>query len=293
MKIITTKFSFSSILSLFLAGILFISCSSDSTEMDKDPVAEDILSVQTQIEIDYINQGIDDMIETTAIELNNSTIAFKEINTKNMLSIRFLPECATISTNLKGLNLHVTIDFGDACTTLKDDVVSGKIIAEITYNESQKIAIIKQSFDDFYFNSKKIDGTIDRKLVLKNSSGNPEVEITRDIIINWPDATQVFVQENSKRECIAGNETYGWLDNVYLITGSRTITNENGKTRTATILSPLKKDMTCKFVESGIIKFENNYTISLDYGDGTCDDLAIATINGKEYPIQLKKNWLK
>jgi hypothetical protein len=293
MKIITTKFSFSSILSLFLAGILLTSCSSDSTEMDKDPVAEDILTVQTQIEIDYINQGIDDMIETTAIELNNSKNSFKEINTKNMLSIRYLPECATISTNLNGSILNVTIDFGDACTTLKEDVVSGKIIAEITYNDSQKIAIIKQSFDNFYFNSKKIDGTIDRKLIIKNSIGNPEVEITRDITINWPDASESMVKENSKRECIEGNETYGWLDNVYLITGSRTVTNGSEKTRTATILSPLKKDMTCKFVESGIVKFENNFTITLDYGDGTCDDLAIATINGKDYPIQLKKNWVK
>ena len=148
MKIITTKFSFSSILSLFLAGILFTSCSSDSSEMDKDPIAEDILSVQTQIEIDYINQGIDDMIETTTIELNNSKNSFKEINTKNMLSIRYLPECATISTNLNGSNLDVTIDFGDACTTIKEDVVSGKIIAKITYNDSQKIAIIQQSFDN-------------------------------------------------------------------------------------------------------------------------------------------------
>ncbi len=260
--------------------------------MDKDPVAEDILSVQNQIEIDYINQGIDDMIETTALELNNSANSYKEINTKNMLSIRFLPECATISTNLKGINLYVTIDFGQACTTLKDDVVSGKIIAEVTYNDTQKIAIIKQTFDDFYFNSKKIDGTIDKKLVLKNSNGNPEAQITRDITINSSDS-QISVIENSTRECIAGNETYSWLDNVYSITGSRKITDENGKIRTATILSPLKKDMTCKFVESGIIKFENNYTITLNYGDGACDDLAIATINGKDYEIQLKKNWLK
>lgn len=291
MKIIKTKFSFSSIFILFLSLILITSCSSDTTDMDNDPVAEDILSVLTQIEIDDINQGIDDMIETTAIELNNSNKAFKEINTKNMLSIRFLPECASISFEMKGLNQMVTIDFGAACTTLKDDIVSGKIIAEVSYNNYEKIAVIEQSFDNFYINSKKIEGTINRTLILKNGNGNPEAIIERNIKINWPDNSQVLIKENSTRECIAGSETYNWLDNVYLITGSRTLTNKNGETRTAIILSPLKKDMTCKFLESGTIKFENNYSITLDYGNGTCDDIAVATINGKDYEIQLKKKW--
>jgi len=260
--------------------------------MDKVIVAEDISTVQTQIEIDYINEGIDDLIETTSIELNNSN-SFKESSTKNKQFNRYLPECATISAATSGEKLIVTIDFGNGCTTLKEDILSGKIIAEITYNAYQKIANIKQSFDKFYFNSKKIEGNIEKKLVLKNEKGNPEAVISRDIKITWLDNSFVLVNEESKRECVAGFETYSWLDNVYLITGSRTVTKENGKIKEATIITPLKKDMTCKYIESGIIKFENNFTITLNYGNGTCDDLAIATINGIDYDIKLRKNWEK
>ncbi len=47
--------------------------------------------------------------------------------------------------------------------------------------------------------------------------------------------------------------------------------------------------MSCKFLVSGVIEIsKDNNMIKLDYGDGTCDDLAIVNINGTEKEIHIR-----
>ena len=70
-------------------------------------------------------------------------------------------------------------------------------------------------------------------------------------------------------------------------------TNENGNQHTATITEPLMAKMSCITVNKpilarGIITFvKNNVTSTLDYGEGECDNIAIYSINGNSYTINI------
>jgi hypothetical protein len=61
--------------------------------------------------------------------------------------------------------------------------------------------------------------------------------------------------------------------------------------QTSTITTPLLVKMSCinqnkPLLVQGIITFtRNGNTATLDYGDGTCDNLAVFTINGNAYNI--------
>jgi hypothetical protein len=57
--------------------------------------------------------------------------------------------------------------------------------------------------------------------------------------------------------------------------------------RTAKITTPLIRKAPCRFIVSGIVEINRNITI--DYGNGECDNLAMGYSNGKEYEIQLGK----
>jgi hypothetical protein len=58
----------------------------------------------------------------------------------------------------------------------------------------------------------------------------------------------------------------------------------------AEILTPLRKELVCRFIVSGTIEIrpENLPVRLLDYGDGECDNIATVTINGEVYTIYLR-----
>jgi hypothetical protein len=80
-----------------------------------------------------------------------------------------------------------------------------------------------------------------------------------------------------------------WWDDVYQFTGQSTGTGADNKTFTTTITSPLVKKLNCKWFKSGTMEIQpqDNPLITLDFGNGTCDNQATATVNGVAYPITM------
>jgi len=97
------------------------------------------------------------------------------------------------------------------------------------------------------------------------------------------------------REWIEGYDTRTWGDNVYLITGNWTNTFKDGTIFSATITEPLRREMSCRYIVSGIVEFvKGDATGSLNFGDGTCDNLAIYTnAEGVETEIVLRRRGMK
>ena len=87
------------------------------------------------------------------------------------------------------------------------------------------------------------------------------------------------------RECIEGYDTRAiWSDNIYVVTGSWTTTFPNGNVHTNTIsnIEPLRIRMNCDYrIVKGIVNITRpNHTAVLDYGSGTCDNIATISIDG-------------
>ena len=150
-------------------------------------------------------------------------------------------------------------------------------------------------FINFYHNAIKIDGTKTFKRVMSATvGGHPVVTMNMDLNATFPNGNVYHRVGTRVREIIEGMSTpFVLADNVYKITGSWTTTFPNTTLQTSEITTPLHVKMSCinenkPLLVSGIISItRNNRFATIDYGDGTCDNLAIFTINGVPYQITL------
>ena len=78
---------------------------------------------------------------------------------------------------------------------------------------------------------------------------------------------------------------------MFLITGDWTSTFKDGTVFSSKITQALRREMSCRFAVSGTIEIDRGDTVGLlNFGDGTCDNLAIFTDSeGEETEITLRK----
>jgi hypothetical protein len=94
-------------------------------------------------------------------------------------------------------------------------------------------------------------------------------------------------ENNESAEWMAGFETTSKSDNIYFLSGSGKVVL-NDTTYTKTITTPLLFDGSCDYIMSGEVELtKNNSSAIIDYGDGTCDNLATVTIDGTTEDISL------
>lgn len=285
---------------VFLLLSTYISCDKDNTN--------DTTSAQLNSDDALVNAKIDlanDDIATIADQLfdniNATTLNYRAIENNatifsNCATITRVPAFGTVLT--PGTQVTKNIDFGTAgCTLNNGNVVRGKIIITFVYQPNATTHTVTYSFDNFYHNNIKFEGTktFTRSMTAASATSvsHPIVVMQLDMTITMPNGDEYTRVGSRTRELVEGFSTDTFLDNIYRITGSWTTTNENGNQHTATITEPLMAKMSCITVNKpilarGIITFvKNNVTSTLDYGEGECDNIAIYTINGNSYTINI------
>ena len=279
----------SAIAFLLLVGLGLSSCNKEDGTIDENLSATELSDAYETTDIDDVSDNINDIVEGAYFELANNNFS-KSGDSKSNKNNRFLSDCVIITKEITPQNIEVTLDDGDSCITKKEDVLSGKIQMSISADLVDKSVTIDYTFDNFFFNGKKIEGTVNKVRSKSNENMNPQAVITRDIKIIWEDKSYALVQGERIREWIEGADNLFWADNVFSITGKWTITKRNGDIRTSTVKQPLIKNMACKFLVSGVIEIKKNDKLrSIDYGNGQCDDSAMLTFNGEDYEIHLRR----
>jgi hypothetical protein len=88
---------------------------------------------------------------------------------------------------------------------------------------------------------------------------------------------------------ISGDSTADTSDDVFKIEGQTTGTSTKGISYTAAITTPLIIANNCPWIESGVITLtpKNKKIRTIDFGSGTCDNKATATVNGKTYEVTM------
>ena len=78
---------------------------------------------------------------------------------------------------------------------------------------------------------------------------------------------------------------------MWSTTGNTTGVNRNGVAVTSTILEPLIKKASCRWISDGLIQFtRDDKTSTLDFGDGSCDRFGtLTTANGNTFTIRLRR----
>ena len=279
-----------------MLSLLTISCSKDKADNTNSmTVAEATSSAKMDAANDDVSSIVEDQVNVTLSDATGKVTETAAVATTN------LPSCATVTRNpalgtvlTAGQTVTKTIDFGTAgCALSNGNVLKGQIVITWVYQPVASSQTVNYQFVNFYHNYIKYDGN--KTFTRTMSSGttpHPIVTMTMDMTATFPNGDVYSRTGTRTREIIAGFDTPNVLvDNVYQVTGNWTTTFPSGTVRYSTITSPLilKLQTGCShhFVQ-GIISFvQNNNTATLDYGDGTCDDIAVFTINGVAHTITL------
>lgn len=190
--------------------------------------------------------------------------------------------CATVTVSPGSFPKNITIDFGTSGCNGPFSNITRRGIIHVILSDSFRIpgSTAVMTFENYYVNNYKKEGTI----TWTNTSTINVKSWTRQVVdgkITAPDGRFWFHNGIKNITQVAGVITpRNLLDDEYSITGNSTVTNETGVSRDAIIQTALHKAMVCEHVDSGTIRFQGpSHYATLDYGNGTCDNIATIAID--------------
>ena len=273
---------------IVLATFTITSCSKEEASIEEEIIAEQLI---TATELKYSDES--EMISEEITTIAEDIYATDEIanTSKFNYSSDYLPECVTITTVITDSTKEKTIDFGEGCELPNGNVLSG--IINLSYAKDMELAqnTLTLTLEDFTFNSVAVEGGADVLRVRSNDNGYPQGTANATFNATWPDGETASFEGTRTREWIEGYGSGFWGDNVFLITGKRTFINKAGSTFEKEVTSPLRRELSCRFIVSGVLDItRNENTASLDFGDGSCDAKGVLTLpDGTSEEIFLRR----
>lgn len=193
----------------------------------------------------------------------------------------FFP-CATVTiTPLFGFPKTIVIDFGTSCTAPNGVVRSGKINIVISDSVRKPGSTAVMTFDNYHVSGYKVEGTYTWTNTSTASVRSWERK-TENGKVTAPDGR--YWLHSGVRNVVQtdGVSTpFDLTDDVFSVTGNHRVTNSAGAYRDITVLEALQKKNSCANIDRGKLKVQgpNHYAI-INFGDGTCDNLATLSIDG-------------
>jgi hypothetical protein len=253
--------------------------------------------------------GNDDSVPETNISLSDSALAAKSDGIfeatqhivesgynyieepGRMPNSIFGASCPSFEVTVDGTQVTLIVDFGPSCQLLSGPEVSGQIVLEYGPRVGG-FRTIDYVYQDFFFNGNQITGGGQIIRESENSNGNPQSSLIENITVAFVGSSVTANRVGTRIvEWVEGVGSGTWIDNVYYIWGEWETTLSTGFTRTGVVnaTSPLVRGLAlCDWIVSGVMEItQENLSGTLDFGDGTCDSIAIFTVNGIEFTINL------
>lgn len=258
-------------------GVIIFSCQKDKKEDNKDQPEAIQLSVAGNI----TETAYDDVFDVILKDGESNNVAGKGNS------------CATVTLNNTEPNTYpkiMTIDFGAGCISTNGVTRKGKLIATLSGKIRTAGTTISVSFENYSVNGFKLEGAFS----ITNNSGGAGLGFTTQTTngkITYPDGTTYYTHSGSHTITqTAGAGTPTFNDDVFSLTGSGTTTSSAGNSLTISITTPLVKIVECKNIVSGVQAFTyNSISGTLNYGDGTCDNLATLIIGSYIQTVTLPR----
>lgn len=170
----------------------------------------------------------------------------------------------------------ITIDFGEGCTSGDDITRSG--IIHISYTDLRNVpdAMVTTTFENYFVNGNQVEGTRVLENISDGTTNQRAFQVTvSNGHITFEDGTSRSFQ-GSRTRTHRLEETSQEL--TVTVTGSRSGINREGTEFSMEITSPLTFTYSCRQVGvrvavSGVRELtRGGSTLSIDYGDDTCDN---------------------
>jgi hypothetical protein len=255
----------------------FTACNKDDTDenttTDENVLTSEDLTAAEDLLLD-LEDEVDEIIEnqlTGDVEIRN--------------------ECPvkTVSPAGNTFPKTITLDYGTGCTARNGRLKSGKVIITQNATPTQTGATRTITLENYYVDSAKVEGTttlVNNGNASRSRQSNVKITYPNGEVANWQ-GQHTYIQT-------AGANTPRIFDDVFQITGSSSGTNREGKSYSASILEPLVKAVSCRWIKNGIrqVKRGDN-TTTIDYGFGdNCDNKAQVTLpSGETRVIRIEAWW--
>jgi hypothetical protein len=183
----------------------------------------------------------------------------------------------------------LTIDFGTGCMGNDGRMRSG--LVTITYSgpyaEPGHLHTITTT--NYVVDGNQVEGTI--TVFNEGLNANNHLWFTKTVnaTITKEDGEVLQWQANRTKEWIEGFTTIQRLDDIYLVSGTHAAQSSDGTSFTSLILEPLRKVKACSWKTAGVVEVTktDKPVKTINFGDGTCDNDAVVTVNGNDFAIQL------
>lgn len=206
------------------------------------------------------------------------------------------PDCASVtvedSGDEDGFPKTITVDYGDGCAGRMGMGRTGTVVIEISDTIINAGAVYQVTASDLTIGNRQIEmsATV-TNLGLVDGNWVISFEIHSTTTFTTNNGTFVTVRDFSgEREWLSGFDTPEVQDDQFLKTGWGTITVNDELTFEKRISEddPVFIDRSCKFPISGIVEItKNGESMTIDYGQGDCDNVAVVTKDGESEEIEL------
>ena len=146
-------------------------------------------------------------------------------------------------------------------------------------------SVMAVTFLNFYKNDAKVEGTHTITNITPSQQDYPKFKIVNSGKMIFPDGRSATREQKLTREWQKGSTP---SDDKWVTEGSATGTNKNGKIYEMKITSSIICSRACEISNKVFIPVQGIKTltvdskvITIDYGDGSCDNTLTITVNGK------------
>lgn len=187
----------------------------------------------------------------------------------------------------------ITVDYGTGSTCEDGKLRKGKISFTIGSTKESLFSIGVQ-FIGYESEGKKLSGTYTIGINIEDSDDENSMKyvysyVFKDATLTFADGTKVSWNSNYLLT-IGFIMTDTSLTYTYAMTGGVSGIGRQNNAFSAEITSPLVADFSCRYgLTKGmyLIKTAKHPDATYDFGNGTCDDIATLTINGKSHEIKI------
>ena len=199
-----------------------------------------------------------------------------------------LAPCAIVTESSSTFPKTITIDYGTGCADAKGRLKKGKVIIDISGDMRVQGHTRTVTFENFYINDVKIEGSRNAENTGPNTAGNMVIKISGDITATNQDHSR-SINFTRYREWVSGISTCEIIDDEFHVTGSGTVTGRRGIDVPYVITEKIVLTPgTCKYPLSGKIDIgSSSRGVVINFGNGTCDNIAEATIKRRNKTVQI------
>ncbi len=263
-------------LSMIIAAMLFTTACQEQSENPNQFSEEIVVDVENEANAESAFEDVDD--------ISYESMFYYDDDARIAVSEESPIFCAERTHNKEAKT--ITLDFGDGCEDMFGRVRSGKMIVSYTDRIYEPGSVITTTFEDFYCDGKKVEGTRIRTNI--SESSNDFLRFRIELIdgrVTWEDNT--FATREANWE-VTRIRTSNPINDERVRTGSASGMRRNGNVYTVTITKAIVWKRGCLPLQrimipvegTKVIELENGSTITIDYGNGTCDNLVTITKDG-------------